>query len=238
MNTTGIEVTPDEYQRYAHGAKIIKPLPICKVCRQEVHTYGVHSVNPNIRQRFDHPNFPPENDPYDDCPLANRQRARYIGLSSDEYSKESGDRLKTEFFEIANLRYSYSFMHKLAGKGNFPTRLFELLIRRADKRRIWDYAYMPVWCVPYILMTLGQFSSATGKTHFGFNRAAHSVNNLWEGQANCELLKYYSDSGRIVRTAFNPLVVSEASFQNIAAPKGECWVTEDFGRSLFQFKTA
>lgn len=205
-------------------------LPYCDACQAVVHLYGAHSPNPETKFRFDHPNFPSESDPLDDCVLANRSK-RFHGLQPDGYDDVSGRKIRELFFEPDFLSKSYSFCLKLCRNGNLPAQKFQSMLTRAEKKRIWSYEGIQVWAVPYILLTLENFH-ATSKSkhpyefHFVFQKPrGTNVSALWTRAEECRICKVFSSSGENVQTKDNPYPVSEADFLKGAGETA--WITLD-----------
>ena len=232
-NDTARRVTADEFHALA-GPDFRENgvLPYCERCGEAVDPYGVH--NPNIPSRFDHPNFPQDADPYDDCPAAKRQRSRFIGITPTRFDDEAGAALRELFFLEPNIGVAYQFMHRTAGgQGQLPLELFGRIIARADRRRIWAYANLPLWCVPFILMTVAEFHAPTYSYHFGFSRPRGPAEVVWEHARVSQLISYFSDSGRETRR--DKLPVTEETF--IRQAGGErIWVADDLARRLQQFQ--
>jgi hypothetical protein len=188
--------------------------PYCDACHQIVHVYGVNTPNPDTVPRFDHANLLPDADPLDDCVLANRTD-RFRGMEPDYYDDVQGELLREQFLESDNLKMAYAFCLVLCGTGNLPKSKFRSMLRRADKKRIWSYAGIQVWAIPYILLTLEDFIAVnkSGKEygfHFVFKkRRGSNVSAIWNNTYPCALIKLYADSGNPVINA-HPLPVSQA----------------------------
>lgn len=212
--------------------------PYCDACGEVVHLYGVHTPNPQTTSRFDHPNMPDGADPLDDCILADRN-PRFRGMQSDGYDDARGKVLRAQFFEPEFLAQAYAFCLNLCRARNIPPDLFRATLRRADKKRIWSYVGIPLWAVPYILLTLENFQ-ATSKNgqeygfHFVFQKPRGSggtgIAALWSSQKGCKISKVFSDNGSPVRTGDNPYPVSEVAFVDMAGDSS--WVTPALLRAL------
>lgn len=203
--------------------------PYCDGCQEIVHTYGVHTPNPDTVPRFDHADLLPDADPLDDCILANRN-ARYRGLGPDGWDDERGRVMRSQFFEEENLRLFYAFCLALCRNGNLPTAKFRSMIRRADKKRVWAYVDIPLWAIPYVLLTLENFVAAArnGKRpyafHFIFNKpAGTNVSALWKQSSQCEVAKIFSSNGKPVAVDDNPFPVTEEALINKAGDTS--WIT-------------
>ncbi|AVH43662.1 hypothetical protein ACQZ40_23995 [Agrobacterium sp. 16-172Ci] len=231
-NGTDRRVTADEFHQLA-GPNFREQgiLPYCEQCQEAVDPHGVH--NPGIPSCFHHPNFPIGADPYDDCPAARRQARRFVGVTPRGFDEAHGQALRDQFFAEPNIRLAYQFMHRVAGgPGQLPVELFGRIIERADRRRIWAYSDLPLWCVPFILMTLAQFEAPNFSFHFGFVKPRGPAEMIWEHERTSELVKYFSDSGRETRAP--RLMVTEETFIHQAEGTG-VWVADALAARLQQF---
>jgi hypothetical protein len=212
----GEHVTPQEFIRRASpDYKALKIFPYCPMCDQIVEVYGVHS--PNGPSRFDHRNLKDGENPLDDCILANRN-FRFRGMLPGHLNEEHGKILRQEFFQEKNLRQAYSFMLNVCGTGNLPINLFINCIIRADKKKIWSYADIPLWATPYIMLTLENFYIKNNSYPFHFyidKTYSKPLNELWESQNRASLCKVFSDSGKLIRSKSdmpNPLKISKENY--------------------------
>ncbi len=132
-------------------------------------------------------------------------------MEPDGWDEERGNRLRDEFFEDANLRSAYSFCHSMCGKNNLPTALCRSMLARADRKRIWCYVNIPLWLIPYVLLTLEDFTGQAQGTgnpyrfHFLFKKPrATTVSALWRRTKECTIHKVFADSGELMRGSENP----------------------------------
>lgn len=227
-------VTPKDFIRLATPEYKEKNIfPYCRVCREILEVYGVNS--PKGPSRFDHPNLAPDADPLDDCVLA-RRNPRFRGLEPDGMDAAYGDSLRHRFFEPENLRIAYSFCLHLCRQGNLPVSKFRSMMRRADQKRIWSYADIPLWIVPYILLTLENFTARNSRNieygfHFIFDKPHRTTaSSLWRQSSECKLVKVFSASGSLVNASDNPYPMSQVALLEKAGDVS--WITEGFLRSL------
>lgn len=222
-------VTPSEFlARAGHDYKIKKLFPICPACRQVVSIYGVHSTT--VQERFDHPNFPPDVDPLDDCILAHRQDSRFLGLEPSSWDKTHGQKLRNDFMQSSNIRLTYAFMHALCGPKKLPLQTFVQCIQRADRKNIWSYSGIPLWVIPYILLTFYTFPLVDAKNSFYFSlqkSTQRSASELWITPYRCMLVKRFSDSGNIYKTKYDPFKLSKIRMETIAQ-ENSLWIKEEF----------
>jgi hypothetical protein len=209
--------------------------PYCDACHEIVHLYGAHSTNPAIIPRFDHPDLPPDADPLDDCVLANRN-PRLRGLSPDGYDDVRGKRIRDQFLDSDQLRQAYAFCLDLCRKGNLPAAKFRSMLHRADRKRVWSYSGIQAWAIPYVLLTLENFSARSkGGKEYGFHFVLQkprgtNISALWSPNQECRLSKVFSSDGKPVVAQDNPYPVSKAAFASKAGDTS--WITPEFLRTL------
>jgi hypothetical protein len=209
-------------------------LPYCDGCREVVHLYGVHTPNRKVIPRFDHADLPADADSLDDCVLANRNDL-WRGLQPDGYDDARGQKIRAQFMEPAFLAKAYVFCLSLCRAGNLPQRKFRSMLQRADRKRVWAYADIEVWTIPYILLSLENFSAkaANGRgyeVNFVFKKPRGTgVAALWTHQQDCKILKVFS-GGKEVRSSDNPYPVSEAAF--LEKSHDTSWITPSFLQAL------
>ena len=206
-------------------------LPYCDACHEPVDVYGAHTSNPETVRRFDHRNLSPDADPLDDCILANRNQ-RFRGLSPDSFDDVQGHKIREHFFEPDFLARSYRFCLNLCRNGNLPTNKFRSMLLRAEQKRIWAYAGIQFWSIPYILLTLENFSTTPRNSkhqydfHFFFQKPnGTNISALWKNPQNCKLCKVFSSNGKIVQASDNPCLVSRDVFKEKS--EDTSWITAD-----------
>lgn len=226
-SVNGELVDPVEFvSRAPANYKTHNIFPYCDACHEIVHVYGVNTPNPKTVPRFDHANLVDGADSLDDCVLADRN-GRFSGLGPDGYDDQRGQVLRRNFLESENLKMAYSFCLNLCHRGNLPKSKFRSMILRADKKRIWSYVGIEEWAIPFILLSLEDFTgqAKSGKKydfHFIFDkRRGSNASAIWDGSHPCYLVKVYSDSGK--PTYDRPYPVSQAE---LILRAGEfSWVT-------------
>ena len=227
-------VTPEEFAAKAGPRYKEQGIrPYCEACGEQVEVWGLHS--PNVVSRFDHRDLAADADPLDDCVLANRGRFR--GLEPDGWDDERGRIMRARFFEDENLQAAYSFCLHMCGQGNLPAAAFLSMVARADRKRVWSYVDIPLWTIPYILLTLENFTGRARQTgnpfgfHFLFGKPRGTkASALWDGGQECTIRKVFSRDGELVRGGENPFPVSDEAFKRKAGDPG--WVKGALLRSL------
>lgn len=144
--------------------KSIIPECPCNGCSLYIH--GASS--PNTPSKFSH--MPKQN-------MECRCRNDYDGpLGISGYDSLL---FKDEFCKEENIKRIYQLCLSACGKGNFPVSKYVELIKRADNLNIWAYVGIKLWMVPYILLTLDDFTakSKTGKD-YDYRFILHEDNNL------------------------------------------------------------
>ncbi|MDP1774691.1 MAG: hypothetical protein Q8L15_20685 [Methylobacter sp.] len=202
--------------------------PYCDSCREVVHLYGVHTPNPNTTPRFDHADIAPDADPLDDCILANRNQ-RYRGLEPDGWDDSRGAVMRKRFFEDDNLAQAYAFCLNLCRHGNLPKVKFLSMLNRADRKRVWAYVDIPLWSIPYVLLTLENFTDKKKgyEFHFSFIKPVGSnIAALWQNPEECKIVKLFSSNSKVVETSDNPYPVSEKAILDKAGDTS--WIRPGF----------
>lgn len=211
--------------------------PYCDGCGEIVHLYGVHTTNRDTIPRFDHQDLLPDADPLDDCILANRN-PRFHGLQPGGYDDARGRVIRAQFFEAGFLAHAYVFCLNLCRKGNLPAAQFRSMLRRADRKRVWAYVDIQLWAIPYILLTLENFSAKSkNNQEYGFHfvlqkprGSGAGIATLWAPQQGCRISKVFSSNGKPVQADDNPYPVSEPAF--VEKSGDTAWITQDFLRAL------
>lgn len=199
-------VTPNQFVTLAPHWKQTGEHPQCYICGIETHLYGVHSTN--VRSRFDHV------DGVSTCPLSNSADQRYLDLRPADIDLEQAKFLKYVFLNTAYYQQAFEFCRYMVGKGFNKARLEEL-IKQADDLKIWSYKGLPLWVIPYILLTLDNFKIHNEHNHFNvtFKFEKPSTSNpgdLWLKPHECRLLKTFTDSGTpCLYPADNPYPLSD-----------------------------
>lgn len=202
-----IQRATPEYK--AHGI-----FPYCDACREIVHLYGVHTPNPKIKARFDHANRATNSDPLDDCILANRNSQK-VQLVSDGCQDVYGRKMRDRFFTDENLSVAYGFCCELCRNRNLLTDKFLSMLSHADEKKVWSYVGIPLWAIPYILLTMENFIGYTkGRREYQFHFVLNKPNGadlsaVWQQPQNCDIVKLFSDGGRPVKANDNPYPISE-----------------------------
>ncbi|MBV2193685.1 MAG: hypothetical protein KUL81_10140, partial [Azonexus sp.] len=98
------------------------------------------------------------------------------------------------------------------------------------------YADIPVWAIPYVLLTLENFvakkkDGGTYDFHFIFDKPRKTnASALWERSSECRIVKVFQSSGEPVSSDDNPFPVSAEA---LAAKAGDVsWIRPDFLRLL------
>lgn len=233
----GEPVTPEEFiNRASLRYKERGIFPYCPACKQIVHVYGVHS--PTAPSRFDHLNLDKNALAVDDCFFAHRN-SRFSGLYTDDWDDHRGKRLRSEFLKEDNLKIAYAFCLNLCRSHNLPAWKFRKMLERADNKNIWAYAGIPLWVIPYILLTLEDFTatSKSGKEfgfHFVFQKPSNtSASSLWLQASECKIKKIFASNDKLVVANDNPYELSEEAMLQKAKEKGDTsWIKKDLIQAL------
>lgn len=178
------------------------------------------------------------------CGLSYQDHPSYLGLKDVDLDEvqHRADVLKSDFYEFENLKRAFTFLTKVAGKGAVNRDVFVLLLQKADKFKIWQFAGLPVWAVPYILLTLTDFyirrePQPSYVVRFIIDKPSRSkLNATWLQPEQCALVKYFVNEGKATKMfgaqqsaagkssgagnpgrVKNPLPFSEAEFNQLTA---------------------
>lgn len=227
-------VTPEEFIR--RGTSLYNTLgivPYCPSCDEPLFLHAVHSLRTS--SSFHHRELKEGVDPLDDCARAKRN-SRLKHLEPDGWDFARGQKIREEFFEDDNLRCAYAFCLNMCRQHNLPIAQWRKMIQRADKNKIWSYAGIKIWTIPYILLSLENFTarSKLGKSKYGFHFILHKprgskISSMWS-TSSCTLKKIFSDSGNEVSASDNPYpITAEAMVQKAGDIS---WIQEPLLRSL------
>ncbi|MFA9394720.1 MAG: hypothetical protein ACERJ1_08400 [Halodesulfovibrio sp.] len=192
----------------------------CPMCHEKVFVRGGSS--PSSPSCFFHQKKDVSSSSLDDCSLAERGDNRLHSLKPDEWDFGQVDSLYKKFDCIENRRSTYNFMEACCGSNGFDKESFMRCLARANKRNIWAYKGIKLWMVPYILLTLENF---TNKKGYSFHFVIQKPSLLWSKPELCSLGKVFSSNGDMMNTLFrytqdgaekafsNPLSFSKEHFQ-------------------------
>ena len=183
-------VTSDQFVNLAPRWRQTGEHADCPLCGNQVHPYGPHSTK--VPPRFDHV------DGINWCPNSNTADPRYMHLRPSDVDLEQAHLLREVFLGTQNSQRAFEFCRYLVGRG-FDEPVFEALIAQADRVNIWRYKQLPLWVVPYILLTLDTFTvpSKNGNFTVAFRfikPTAGFVDDLWIQSHDCQLLKLFPDT--------------------------------------------
>ena len=221
-------VTPSQFVEQAgQDYKERNIVPICPSCGQYLIVRGVNS--PTATECFVHHKRDEHADPLDDCIYIERNDSPFKGLEPSGWDYEHGNELKKEFFTPEFIALTYSFMLSLCRKGNLTVKEFTKCIDRANNKNIWNYKDIPLWVIPYILLTLYSPPDEDEKTRYSFRLKKPQQTNasgLWMKSKKCELIKVFTNSGAPVKVADNPFEVSKDAFM-AKAKEMSSWVKDN-----------
>lgn len=226
----GEVVTPERFVALAgpdYKAKGIFPLCLC--CRSKLWVHAAHS--PGSRSHFAHPAGSV-------CPLSETPDPRYAHLRPAGWNPEAGRRLKEAFCEAEALRQGYAVCRAIC-LGNLPGSAFLNFCCAADRHRIWDYANLPLWAVPYIFVTLADLAPNPDakrlirkKCHLRFvleKPKRTGIDALWIAPEQCRLVCVFADSGTPVK-AVEPIPLRAPPIE--AARRDTAWIPDSLHKIL------
>lgn len=219
--------------------------PTCPVCREKLFLSATRSVKKAAS--FNHQ---PRDEDADRCPMSYSYHPSYSWLEDVDIEEIElrSQALKSSFYQIENLKRAFMFLSRVTGKGAISHDVFELLLQRADKFNIWRYSGLPLWAVPYILLTLTDFyirreGKETYVVRLIIDKPSRSkLNTTWLRPGQCRLVKYFVNKGKatkvfgaqasserqapsssIVGKVKNPLPFSEDEFASLTTDTA--WIT-------------
>lgn len=217
-------VTPEEFDALAGADYRDKRLfPLCPVCDARLSVYGVRSLA--VTARFDHPDF-------SDCPLSSTPNPRFAHLRPGGWDLEAGKRLKAEFRAPENLKQGYAVCRALC-LDRLSGEAFIRFCSAADRHRLWAYAGLPLWAVPYLLVTLvdlvpdEEAKRPLRKKHelrFVLQKPKQAdIDAAWLSPEQCRLVCVFADSGMPVNSV-EPVPLGATSIE--AARGDTAWISD------------
>lgn len=219
--------------------------PICPVCSEKLFLSATRSVKKTAS--FNHR---PRDEEAKRCLLSYSHHPTYSWLEDVDIEEVEfrAQALRSSFYQLDNLKRAFMFLSRVTGKGAISHDVFELLVYRADKFNIWRYSGLPLWAVPYILLTFTDFyirreGKETYVVRFVIDKPSRSkLNTIWLRPTQCKLVKYFVNKGKAtvvfgaqasserhasssttVGNVKNPLPFSEDEFNNLTADTA--WIT-------------
>lgn len=207
--------TPEEFLRKAgNDYKTKKIFPYCPECDEPLIVVNQSNISkPTFYKHYDLDKSI-DGESIEICSLRSKKSARQ-GWFCTKFDFERGERIRNAFFSQDNLCNSYSFCWSLCGKGNLSIAQFHKMINLADKKKIWCYANIELWMIPYMLLTLCNFQHHKG---FGFHFILHKRrrNNLSISEifsSDSEIQKVFTDSQKLMsESPNNPLSITQENY--------------------------
>lgn len=193
------QITPKEFaSEFGANYKENNIFPTCIHCGEKVFTYGTSSIN--VTSRFKHFN----DRSCDPSPIG--------GGNHPGFDLIFGEKIKEEFCRTDAIIKAYVLCLNIVGKGNFPVSTFINLCRKADKKNIWSYIGVELWMIPYMLLTLDDFSVTSHNNNtFNIRFVLDKTFNLLLQERNCNIEKIYTDSQNLIRS----FPVSSNNYQQV-----------------------
>lgn len=211
---TGEMVTPEGFiAREGADYRQRGAWPQCPACGAGLFVHGVHS--PNVTSRFRHAEGSV-------CPLSASPDPRFAHLVPEAWDPAAGERLLEELCEEDNLKHAYLVCRWLCG-GHLPSKEFVGLCKKAVRLGLFRYKGLPLWVVPWLLVTLDDFTrdmrSPAGrhvskdgrdKRQYQFRFILQKpdqagIETAWISPSRCSLEKVFADSGKRMRNGIIPL---------------------------------
>ncbi len=218
----GEVVTPERFIALAgpdHKAKGL--FPLCPCCRDKLWVHSAHS--PGFTSCFAHPEG-------SRCPLSSSPDPRFAHLRPSGWNPEAGKRLKEAFCKADALRQGYAVCQAIC-LGSLPGGAFLDFCCAADRHRIWDYANLPLWAVPYIFVTLADLAPNPEARHpvrkkyslrFVLEKPKRAdIDALWISPEQCRLVCVFANGGTPAR-AVEPIPLGAPHIE--AARRDTDWI--------------
>lgn len=211
----GEVVTPEAFMALA-GADYREEgrYPTCPACKGRLEPYGVHSTT--VPSRFDHPNG-------SDCPLSSTPDKRYAHLSPHAWDPDGGTRLFAEFCQPENLKSAYMVCKSILG--HLTGMEFQRLCFQALRWNVFSYRGITLDILPYILVTLADFSVDNDRKHpirVVLSKPKGPIDALWLHPEQCVLRFFFADTGNPMRRPELPIPYPEAE----SARNDTAWISK------------
>jgi hypothetical protein len=228
----GRVVSPKEFMALAGPDFREKGLyPECPACGDPVSPYGPHSVK--VTSRFFHAKG-------STCSLSSSPDPRYAHLRPRGWDPAAGQRLKAEFCGAEALKQGYAVCQAIC-LASLRGAEFLDFCAAADRRRVWTYADLPLWAVPYLFVTLADLPPnpkarhpARKKYALRFvldkpRRGGRFIDIAWLSPEQCQLVCVFADSGNPL-TSVEPISLGDA---RIEAARGDtAWISPPLFETL------
>lgn len=112
---------------------------------------------------------------------------------------------------------AYAFVSRATGYRCSMAEFVDL-VRRGDRKGVWGYVNLQSWAVPFILLSLGNFTTKSGiPFHFVFHKDRSIRASPWHDAKGARLLKHFTGSGNLFTRSDNAdIQVTEAALREVA----------------------
>ncbi|WP_338705638.1 hypothetical protein [Pasteurella multocida] len=210
--------TPEEFLRRAgNNYKVHNIYPYCPECDEKLVISSQSVTNKLTHYRHYPLSNSEEVNLLSTCSLRNKTSNRQ-GWYCDNFNFSQVGKLINKFLNKDNLLDSFFFCWKLCGTKNLDLTDFGEILDLAIKKKVWAYAALELWQIPYIFLTLRDF---TYQDRFYFHFILHkqkdnnlSISSIFNTPT--ELQKVFTDSGTLMsKSPNNPLPVSKDAFEKM-----------------------
>lgn len=201
---------------------------VCPVCSEPVYVYGAISLV--VAKRFHH---------YEggECILSPRVYDHWVKASDWDF--ERGQRIRKILSEGDALKKLYTFCNNLCGrKKRLGIEKFNELVSEADRRNLWCYKDIPLWVVPYLLLTLRDFQGYGKelKKPFVFRfllkeKPPKDIKEVWESE-RFHLLRVFEKGRQMDYPPGNPYALTKEIWEQQS--KDYHWLGEEKYKKLLQ----
>ena len=170
---SGLEIDVNQYIiEFGNGHHTNDELPLCKICKQRMSI--VAASTPNTIGHFRHlPNSK-------FCPAKEQGGVLYANFPPQHPDQEAARRMKEDFMQNWQIYFSRlnNFVKFLS------KREFYAVIEAADAARIWEYAQLKNWQIPYIFATLIDFPAENSRTGPKGEKREHYFRCFFDNSVN------------------------------------------------------
>ena len=148
----------------------------CEDCKEPVHTY-VSEAYPE-RNHFAH--FPTKADT-PACRARMGEEDPWRGyFNNSERRKENADKIRTDLAEPRKLNallVATNAMLRISKVRPIDLKEFSRYIQRAEELKLLEHSKVKTWTIPFLVLSVGTFSSGEDKIRFHFDR--HPRSRQW-----------------------------------------------------------
>ncbi|MFC1040778.1 hypothetical protein ACFGWM_03430 [Pasteurella multocida] len=229
--------TPEEFlRRVGNDYKTKHIFPFCPECDERLILVNPSNILKSTFYKHYDLDGAIDAESIEICSLRSKKSVRQGWFCSD-FDFERGKSIREAFLEQDNLCAAYCFCWSLCGKGNLSFEQFRQMLHLADKKKIWSYANIELWMIPYMLLTLCNFQHHKGFVfHFILHKQYKNQLNFTDiFSSGTEIQKVFTESHRLMaKSPNNPLSITKENYLNLVK-NSFFYNNQDFSAKLFQY---